>query len=101
MLASLIFVTLNDSRIENPTISDVYDLAVTGLDNVTEKVNYVKNAYNVFNELILLDKATKGFILDEVCDDLEAYNNGTFNPMDDNNKIDLNKQNINIKEIQS
>lgn len=89
MLASLIFVTLNDSRIENPTISDVYDLAVTGLDNVTEKVNYIKSAYNVFNELILLDKATKGFILDEVCDDLAAYNNQTFNPMDDN-KIDLN-----------
>ncbi len=89
MLASLIFVTLNDSRIENPTISDVHDLAATGLDNVTEKVNYVKSAYNVFNELILLDKATKGFILDEVCDDLALYDNQTFNPMD-GNMIDLN-----------
>ena len=90
MLASLLLVTINDSSIANPTISDVWELSKEGLESVSSKVNYVKSAYNLFNELILLDNNTKKIILDEVRENLERLSLPVLNPKDiDDNKVTL------------
>ncbi|MCQ2978826.1 MAG: type IV secretory system conjugative DNA transfer family protein [Clostridia bacterium] len=98
IISALLFVVKNDTSIDNPSMSDVYKLACEGLDKVSQKVKFVKEAYNIFNELILLDNKTKQIILDEAKEDLEIFNTNMF---DFTNGVDKRDNLLKIEDVKT
>lgn len=70
MISALIFVKKQQ---DGTTLRDVYNIACEDLDKVSQKISFVKEAYNIYNELILLDNKTKAIILEEAKDAIGMF----------------------------